>query len=60
MNTTALTGAPLGYSSEESKVELEFVFALDPAIKTKKGKVILIDADGNKHQEELDFRKVFQ
>jgi hypothetical protein len=33
---------------------------VDPSIKTKKGKVILIDAEGNKHQEDVDFGKLFR
>jgi hypothetical protein len=57
-NFSILTGGPLGV--EGAKAELEFVFAADPSIKTKKGKVILIDADGNRHQEDVDFGKVFR
>jgi hypothetical protein len=41
------------------KAELEFVFPVDPSIKTKKGKVILIDADGNRHQGVVDFGQIF-
>jgi hypothetical protein len=57
-NISILTGGPLGV--EGAKAEMEFVFAMDPSIKTKKGKVILIDADGNKHQEDVDFGKILQ
>ena len=57
-NISILTGGTLGL--EGAKVELEFVFAVDSSIKTKKGKVILIDGDGNKHQEDVDFGKILQ
>ena len=53
-----LTGGPLGIDG--AKAELEFVFAADPSIKTKKGKVILIDADGNRHQQQVDFGRIFR
>ncbi len=57
-NVSFLTGGPLGV--EGGRAEMEFVFAADPSLKTKKGKVILIDADGNRHQEDVDFSKIFQ
>jgi hypothetical protein len=53
-----LTGGPLGV--EGAKAEMEFAYSVDPSIRTKKGKVILIDAEGNKHQENVDFGKLFQ
>lgn len=57
-NFSILTGGPLGV--EGAKAEMEFAYSVDPSIKTKKGKVILIDAEGNKHQENVDFGKIFQ
>ncbi len=57
-NVSILTGGPLGYSA--GKVEMEFAYQLEPSIKTKKGTVILIDANGNKHQQNVDFSKIFQ
>jgi hypothetical protein len=53
-----LTGGTLGFDG--AKVEMEFAYSLDPSIKTKTGKVILIDALGNKHEEKVDFSKVLQ
>lgn len=55
-NVSLLTGGPLGFAG--SKVELEFVFRLTPEQQKRKGKVILIDADGNRHQKDVDFSQV--
>jgi hypothetical protein len=57
-NVSILTGAPLGV--DNAKAEMEFAYSLDPSIKAKKGKVILIDAEGNKHQEAVDFSKILR
>jgi len=57
-NFSILTGGPLGV--EGAKAEMEFAYSVDPSIKAKKGKVILIDAEGNKHQDDVDFSKVFR
>ena len=43
-----------------AKVEMEFAFQLDPSARAKKGRIILIDADGNKHQEDVDFGKILR
>jgi len=56
-NVSLLTGGPLGF--EGSKVELEFVFRLTPVQQKEKGRVILIDADGHRHQEDVDFSRIF-
>jgi hypothetical protein len=56
-NVSLLTGGTLGW--EGSKAELEFVFHLTPEQQKRKGKVILIDADGNRHQADVDFSKIF-
>lgn len=57
-NVGLLTGGPLGFDG--AKAELEFVFSLLPGQMKKRGTVILIDADGNRHQEDVDFSKVFR
>jgi len=57
-NTSILTGGPLGFSGK--KAELEFVFDLSPDELNSRGKVILIDGDGNRHQKDIDFAKVFR
>ena len=57
-NFSILTGGPLGV--EGAKAEMEFAYSVDPSVKAKKGRVILIDAEGNKHQENVDFVKIFR
>ena len=57
-NVSLLTGGTLGF--EGAKVELEFVFGLSPEQMKKKGKVILIDGDGNRHQKDVNFSKVLR
>jgi hypothetical protein len=55
-NVCLLTGGPLGFDG--AKAELEFVFSLSPDQMKKRGTVILIDADGNRHKEDVDFSRV--
>ncbi len=55
-NVSLLTGGSLGFSG--AKAELEFVFRLSPDQMKKRGSVILIDGDGNRHKEEVDFSKI--
>lgn len=57
-NVSLLTGGTLGIDG--AKAEMEFAYSIDPAMRSKKGKVILIDADGNKHFEDVDFSKVLR
>jgi hypothetical protein len=57
-NVCLLTGGPLGFYG--AKAELEFVFSLSPDQMKKKGTIILIDADGNRHKEDVDFSEVFR
>ena len=57
-NVSILTGGPLGFDA--AKAELEFVFRLSPEQISNRGTVILIDADGNRHRQKVDFAKVFK
>jgi hypothetical protein len=57
-NVSLLTGGPLGFSG--AKAELEFVFRLSPEQLKKKGTIILIDGDGNRHQKEVDLAKMLR
>jgi hypothetical protein len=57
-NVSLLTGGTLGF--EGAKAEMEFVFRLTPEQRKMKGTVILIDADGNRHQEDSDFSKILK
>ncbi len=57
-NVSLLTGGTLGW--EGAKAEMEFVFGLTPEQLTRKGTVILIDADGNRHKEDVDFSKIIR
>ena len=47
-NACLLTGGPLGFDG--AKAELEFVFSVPPGQMKKRGTVILLDADGNRHK----------
>jgi len=57
-NVSILTGGTLGFDG--AKVEMEFACSLDPSIKTKTEKVILIDALGNKHDAKVDLSRALQ
>lgn len=57
-NVSLLTGGALGISG--AKVEMEFVFRLSLEQIKRRGSVILIDGDGNKHKEDVSFAEVLQ
>lgn len=58
-NVSILSGGPLEINGQNAV--MEFVFPLDLAtLRSKKGKVILIDGEGNKHQKDVNFGKVFR
>jgi len=56
-NVSLLTGGPLGVYG--ARAEMEFVFRFTAEQLKRKATVILIDADGNKHDETVDLSKLF-
>ena len=58
-SVSILSGEPLVLAG--ATAVMEFVFPLDRAtLRTKKGRVVLIDGEGNRHQKEVDFGRVFR